>query len=125
MELLYKELTQEIIAACMEVHIIIGCGCLEAVYAEALEREFSLRGIQYQREKELPIVYKGLKLQKTYKVDFVCYGKIILELKASESIQSIYIAQVVNYLKLSTLKLGIVINFGAERLEWKRVPNLY
>jgi GxxExxY protein len=125
MELLYKELTQEIISACMEVHNIVGCGCLEAVYAEALEREFILRGIQYQREKELPVVYKGVELQKTYKVDFVCYGKIILELKASEAIQTIYVAQVVNYLKLSSLKLGIVINFGAERLEWKRVPNPY
>lgn len=125
MSLIYEELTKQILAACMEVHNHLGCGLLEAVYAEALEQELRERAIPFTREKEFPVVYKGLRLSKMYKVDFVCFDKIILELKATDKIPPVYASQVLNYLKLSNLKLGFVINFGERSLCWERIVNLY
>lgn len=78
----YEELTRKIIKACMNVHNELGCGFLEPVYQEALGKEFILQNIPYEREKLLPIIYKGIKLEKEYFSDFVCFGKIIVELKA-------------------------------------------
>ena len=109
----------------MEVHNQLGCGLLEAVYAEALAQELRERAIPFTREKEFPVVYKGLRLSKMYKVDFVCFDKIILELKATDKILPVYASQVLNYLKLSNLKLGFVINFGERSLCWERIANLY
>lgn len=125
MGLIYEDLTEQILAACMEVHNHLGCGLLEAVYAEALEHELRDRSIPYAREQEFPVVYKGLPLNKIYKVDFVCFDKIILELKATDKMLPVHTSQVLNYLKLSNLKLGFVINFSERSLRWERIANLY
>ncbi len=125
MGLLYEELTEKILGASLEVYNQLGCGFLEAVYSDALEFEFELRNIPYHREKEYYITYKGKRFNKYYKVDFLCFNKIILEIKAVESILPIYKQQVFNYLRLADLKLGYVINFGSTSLQWERIPNLY
>jgi len=125
MSLIYEDLTERILGACLEVHNELGCGLLEAVYCDALGSELKLRGIPFEREKEYPVTYKGLLLNKYYRVDFLCFDKIILEIKATEAILPVHKQQVFNYLKLSKLKLGYVINFGNTSLKWVRVPNLY
>ena len=89
----------------MKVYNTLGCGFLEAVYQEALEIEFNRRGIPYEREKELEIVYDGVVLNKRYVADFVCYDKIILELKAVKELDDSHRSQVFNYLKATGFKL--------------------
>ena len=96
----------------MKVHNTLGCGFLEAVYQEALEIEFNKLGIPYEREKELEIVYDGVVLNKKYVADFVCYDRIILELKAVKELDDSHRSQVFNYLKATGFKLGFLINFG-------------
>ena len=98
---------------------------MEAVYCDALEYEFSLRGIPAKREKVFYISYKDKQLSKYYKADFLCFDKIILEIKAVDKILPVHKQQLFNYLRLSDLKLGYVINFGGIKLEWERKPNLY
>ena len=120
--LLYKEESYKIIGAAMEVHRILGCGFIESVYQEALEKEFAYRGIPHEREKELSISYKGDTLTKTFKADFVCYNKIILELKAVKEFAVEHYSQLYNYLKASGMNLGILINFGTTSIEFERVP---
>lgn len=120
--MLFKEESYQIIGAAMEVHRQLGCGFVEAVYQEALEDELQLRNIPYEREKELDITYKGKVLSKTFKADFICYGKIILELKAVKEFTDEHYAQIYNYLRASNLELGILINFGAASIEYYRVP---
>ena len=120
--LLFKEESYEIIGAAMEVHRLLGCGFVEQVYQEALEKEFVLRKIPYEREKELTIRYKGDVLSKTFKADFVCYNKIILELKAVKEFVDDHYAQIYNYLRASNLELGILINFGSASIEYERIP---
>lgn len=105
----------------MEVHRILGCGFLEAVYQEALEKELSLRYIPYDREFSLKIKYKNFHLNKEYIVDFICYDKIILELKSLSGINTEHEAQVINYLKASEYKLGLLVNFGLPKLQYKRL----
>ncbi len=125
MSLLYEELSAKILGASLEVYNQLGCGFLEAVYSDALEFEFELRSVSYQREKDFFVTYKGKRFNKYYKVDFLCFDKIILEVKAVESILPIHKQQVFNYLRLADLKLGFVINFGSTSLLWERIPNLY
>ena len=105
----------------MEVHKELGNGFLEAVYQEALEREFLENGIPYIREIPLTIYYKNKPLKKNYIADFVCYNKIIVELKALSAIVSEHKAQVINYLKITHFDLGIIINFGTMRLTHERI----
>ena len=118
---LYESETYAIIGCAMEVHRHLGCGFLEPVYQEALEIEFQNRGIPFCREKVLEIQYKGSPLQKKYVADFVCFDKIIVELKALSVLSSEHYAQVLNYLKATGYRLGLLINFGAASLEYKRV----
>ena len=120
-ELIYKDEAYEIIGAAMAVHRELGPGFLEAVYQEALEIEFQLRDIPYERERQLNIDYKGHTLSKHYNADFVCYDKIIVETKAICELTSKDESQVLNYLKATGYKLGILINFGEERLRYKRM----
>ncbi|MCB5247609.1 MAG: GxxExxY protein [Candidatus Cloacimonetes bacterium] len=120
-DLLFKDECYNIVGACMEVHNILGCGFLEPVYQEALSYEFQRQGIPYEREKEYEINYKGLVLSKTYKVDFLCYGDIIVELKALGQLSKEHMAQVLNYLKASHLKLGLLVNFGTTSLNYERI----
>lgn len=113
--------TYSIIGAAMEVHRELGCGFLEAVYQEALAIEFLKREIPYEKEKQIIIQYKGDDLETTYRADFVCYGSIIIELKALSALTSIEQSQVINYLKATGLKRALLINFGKEKLEYKRM----
>ena len=117
----YEELTRKIIKACMNVHNELGCGFLEPVYQESLEKEFILQNIPYEREKLLPIIDKGIKLEKEYFSDFVCFGKITVELKAVTELVKAHKAQVINYLKAANLEIGLLVNFGQNSLKWERI----
>ena len=112
--------TYAIIGAAMEVHRQLGRGFLEAVYQEALAVELASRDVPFAREVELPILYKGLKLHTGYRADFVCYDTIILELKALHSTGVVEDAQLINYLKATRMHIGLLLNFGANSLEFKR-----
>jgi len=112
--------TYAVLGACLEVHRELGCGFWEAVFQEALACEFELRGIPFQKEVELPVMYKGKRLHQAYRVDFVCHGEVIVELKALAGLSSIEEAQVLNYLKASGLKTALLVNFGALSLEHRR-----
>ena len=105
----------------MTVHNELGCGFLEAVYQEALELEFQYRNIPYQREAQLDIYYKKQLLKKHYQADFICYDKIIVELKALSALTSEHESQLLNYLKATGLRVGLLINFGKKSLEYKRM----
>ena len=120
-EMLYEEETEKIIGAAIAVQRELGTGFLEPVYQEALAIEFKLRGIPYEREKELSINYKGFILDKTYRADFVCYDKILLELKAVDRLTSEHTAQVLNYLNATEFKLGLLVNFGECPIKPKRI----
>ncbi len=119
-ELIYKDEVYEIVGAALEVHKELGSGFLEAVYQEALELEINSKGVPFESQKQLPIHYKGKRLEKEYYADLVCYDKIIVELKALDRLTSKEESQILNYLKASGLKVGVLINFGASSLEWKR-----
>ena len=121
MNLLYKHESYEIIGAAMETHKQLGNGFLEAVYQEALAIEFQNRKIPFKKEFRLDISYKGQLLSKHYIADFICYDKIIIETKAVKELSGIDEAQVINYLKAADLKLGILINFGSQSIEYKRL----
>ena len=110
-----------IIGAAMEVHNHIGYGFLESVYHEALVMEMEDRGMPVESEKELDFYYKGRKLEKKYFADLVCYGDIIVELKAVSYLTPQHEAQLINYLKITGMRLGVLINFGARKLEYKRI----
>ena len=112
MSLLYKEESYAINGAAFEVYKQLGHGFLEAVYQEALEVEFTKRNIPFEREKELSIYYDGKPLKQTYRADFVCFGHIIVELKAVQNIEDSHRSQVFNYLKATGFRLGVIINFG-------------
>ena len=112
--LLYKDKSYKIGGAIIAVHKEMGCGYLERVYQDALEYEFKERGIPYEREKQIQIMYKGHPLGEPYRADFVCYGKIIVELKAVDELLNIHRAQVLNYLKATGFRLGILVNFGEQ-----------
>ena len=120
-ELLYKEESYKIIGSAMEVHRELGSGFLESVYHEALAFEFDNKEIPFDLEKKLEVNYKGQVLSKYYIADFVCYGKIIIEIKAINELSGVHESQVINYLKATGYKLGLLINFGAESLEYKRI----
>ena len=119
-ELIYKDEVYQIVGAAMDVHKELGCGFLEAVYQEAFEIELKGRNIPFESQKKLAILYKGRRLEKEYFADVVCYDKIIVELKALDRLSSKEESQILNYLKASGLKVGVLINFGAPSLEWKR-----
>ena len=120
--ILYKEESYRIIGAAMEVHKVLGCGFTEPIYQEALELEFQLRDIHYEREKTFHVHYKGQLLEKDFRADYVCFDEIIVELKAVTDFCEEHYAQVYNYLKASGIDLGLLINFGKKSLEYKRIP---
>ena len=122
---LYKEESYKILGAAFAVHRELGCGFLERVYQDALEYEFRERGIPYEREKKIQIMYKGKPLGEPYRADFVCYGKIIIELKAVKTLEDTHYAQVLNYLKATKMKLGILVNFHDTFIVPKRIVNTY
>ena len=118
---LCKDECYKIIGACMAVHRELGHGFLEPVYQEALAIELDYQGIPFVREQELNIKYRGIELNKIYKADFVCYNGIIVELKAIRELSNDHIAQLINYLKATNLKVGLLINFGTPSLQHKRL----
>ena len=113
MSLIFEEETYAIRGAVFEVYKEMGCGFLEAVYQECLEKELHRRSISFVAQQKLQLRYKGEALQQIYKPDFICYDQIILELKAAKEITPEHKAQVINYLKATNLKLGLLINFGS------------
>ncbi|MHB0754406.1 GxxExxY protein [Polaribacter sp. M15] len=119
--LLYKEETYKIIGICMEVHNQLGKGFNEIVYSDALEIELIDNNIKYSKEKKFNISYKGNILPHAYRADFIINDKIILEIKAVQCLTSSHIKQTLNYLAVSSLKLGLLINFGEDSLRYKRV----
>lgn len=112
--------TYAIIGAAIEVHNQLGSGFLEGVYQEAISLEFKERGIPYRREVEIPLFYKGHTLNSAYKADFICFDSVIVELKALAKLTGIEEAQIINYLKATGHSLGLLLNFGAPTLEYRR-----
>lgn len=120
--IIYKEESYRIVGAAFNVYNVLGPGFLETVYQEAFEIELQKQGIPYEREKELKIQYNGIELKQTYKADFVCFGKIIVELKAVSTLDDAHRSQVYNYLHATNYKLGLLLNFGcANELEKERI----
>jgi GxxExxY protein len=113
--------TYAIIGAAIEVHGQLGSGFLEAVYQEALVIELELRGIPFRREVELPVAYKGRPLATCYRADLVCFDGVIVEIKAICRMGGVEEAQVINYLKATGHEVGLLVNFGAPSLEYKRL----
>jgi len=121
--LLYEEETYKIIGACMKIHKALGSGFLESVYQEVLAKEFTKEGIPFEKEKKLNLYYEGEKLNKYFKADFLCYDKIIVELKSVSFLNKSLEGQVINYLKATNKEVGLLINFGEKSLKWKRFIN--
>ncbi len=111
-KILFREEVYAIQGAIFDVYREMGCGFLEPVYQECLEKELKIRGLPFESQKELQLRYKGEVLNLTYKPDFICYGNIIVELKAVKDIDDVHRAQIFNYLKATGLQLGLLVNFG-------------
>ena len=113
--------THAIIGAAMEVHTELGAGFLESVYQEVLAHEFLLRGIPFATEVELPIFYKGERIATSFRADFICFGDVVVELKALKTLSGVEESQLLNYLKATGIERGLLLNFGSPRLEVKRM----
>ncbi len=122
--LLYENETEKIIKACMNVFNELGNGFLEAVYQEALAIEFGIMNIPFKKEAKIEVYYKGNKLNKEYYADFICYDKIIIELKCVSRLVNANKAQVLNYLHGTKLAVGLLVNFGESSLKWERLTLL-
>lgn len=120
-DIILKDESYRIVGICMEVHAELGMGFQEIVYKDALEYEFQKNNIPYRREKNYDIRYKGIILRHSYCADFIVYGSIILEVKATSLIVNKFVKQTINYLKASGLQLGIIANFGEQSFVSKRV----
>ncbi len=120
-ELVLKQEVYDIIGAAMEVYWQLGRGFLEPIYQEAFEIELGRRGLPFEPQQELTILYKGHRLEKKYVPDLICFSQIIVELKACERLAGIDVGQLLNYMKMTQLHVGLLINFGSQpKLEWKR-----
>jgi len=118
----YEELTHQIIGCAMEVHSILGNGFQEVIYQRSLAHEFYLSKVNFAREVEMPIHYKGQNVG-TRRADFLVEDKIIVELKALIGLEDVHLAQALNYLEAYNLEIGLLINFGAKSLQFKRLHN--
>lgn len=118
---LLKDECYKIIGCSMKVHNELGCGFLGPVYQEALAYELIKQSIPFVKEKVLDIYYDGMLLNKKYVADFICYDSLIIELKAVDALAPEHMAQVLNYLKATKLRVGLLINFGTTKLQYKRV----
>jgi len=121
-EIIYKEESYRVVGACMEVYNEKGFGFHEAVYQECLELELGFQSISFDSQKELSLDYKGHPLDKTYIPDLICFGKIVVELKAVSALTDQHRGQMLNYLRATGMKLGILVNFGnSKKLEGERI----
>lgn len=121
-DVVYRDESYRIMGACFEVYKEKGCGFLESVFHECLAFEFQAQGIPFESQKVLHLEYKGRPLKQVFVADFVCFGKIILELKAVSQLADEHRAQVLNYLHATQFRLGLLVNFGAApKLEWERI----
>ena len=122
MEIVFKEESYKIVGACFEVYNSMGCGFLEAVYQECLSIEFSNQAIPFKAQVPLELTYKGQVLQQKYIPDFICFDKVILEIKALKELCDQHRAQVHNYLKATGYRLGLLVNFGQHpELQYERI----
>jgi GxxExxY protein len=120
--MIYPKESYEIIGAAMKVHSIMGPGFTEKVYQEALALEFQERNISFKREVEIHASYKGITLAGTFIPDFICYDKIIVELKAVRELDDVHRSQAINYAKIAGFQLALLINFGDSSLDYERFP---
>ena len=121
--LILKDEVYLIVGAAMEVSNELGNGFLEAVYQEALGMEFTQRRVPYTAQQRIRISYKNTTLKKEYIADYVCFGQVIVEIKAIRAVTRIEEAQLLNYLKATGFPVGVLINFGTPKMEWKRYAN--
>jgi GxxExxY protein len=122
MDLVFREESYQVMGGCFEVYKEMGCGFLEAVYQECLELEFTAQGIPFRPQAELALRYKGKLLKQTYVPDFILFEKIVLEIKAVSELTDEHRAQVLNYLKATGYRLGLLVNFGHyPKVEWERI----
>ena len=119
--LIYKDKSYDIIGVCMEVHRILGPGLLEIVYKDAIEHEFKENDIPYEREKKFEVAYKDIILPHCFYADFVVYDDIILEVKAVSGITNEFVKYTLNYMAIAESPLGIIVNFGKDSLQQKRL----
>ena len=123
-EIIYRDECYKTMGACFEVYRENGCGFVEPVYQECLALELASQQIPFREQAELNLKYKGQPLTQTYKPDFVCFEKIIVEIKAVSALNDKHRAQVQNYLKVTEFKLGLLVNFGHyPKVEWERIVN--
>ena len=122
-EIIFKEESYKIIGSCFEVYNELGPGYLEAVYQEALSVEFTKQNIPFVAQGEMNVFYKGIELKKKYYPDFRCFDIIILEIKAEENLSRVDESQLLNYLKGTKMPLGLLVNFGSDKLQYKRFAN--
>lgn len=122
-----NQITEKIIGSAIEVHKELGCGFLESVYQSTLAREMNLSGLTYRKEYEMPVEYKGVKLGVGFRCDFFVEDKVIVECKAVKELSSIDEAQLLNYLKIKNLQVGLIINFNSLKIKdgIKRMVNNY
>jgi GxxExxY protein len=121
-DLKYSDITGKIIGGAMEVYNVLGNGFQEVIYQNALKKEMSLRGLSFNREFEMPIYYKGEQIGSR-RVDFLVESVISVELKALSSLEKVHLAQAINYLEAYNLEVGLLINFGDDSLDFKRLVN--
>ena len=120
--MIHKEITEKIIAAAIQVHNELGNGFQEVIYQRAMAIEMPLQFLEFEREKVLPIYYKGVEIG-TRRVDFFVENKIMVELKAIVQLEKVHVAQALNYCEAYKMEIGLLINFGADKLEFKRIHN--
>lgn len=114
---LHQDLTEKIIGAAIEVHRALGPGLLESIYQTCLTHEMTLRGLRFEKEKPLPVEYKGVRLESAYRLDFIVDSKVVVELKAVDSIHDVHKAQLSTYLKLTGCRVGLLLNFNSTVLK--------
>ena len=115
-KLLHESLTEQIIGAAIEVHRALGPGLLESAYEECLCHEFHLRGISFERQKPLAVEYKGVKLDCGYRLDLIAENKVVLEIKCVEHVLPVHEAQLLTYLKMTGMRVGLILNFNVTAL---------
>jgi GxxExxY protein len=121
-EIIHAQESYKIIGACFEVYKEKGCGFLESVFQECLQLELGMQGINFDAQKPIALRYKGRPLMQTYKADLICYGNVLVELKAVSELTDEHRAQVLNYLNATGLLLGLLVNFGHyPKLQWERI----